>query len=311
MRLETQVYELATRQYASIGTWQWLALGLRKQEVARLRDDVGWVERTDRVLVRAGAPVSIEQHLMVAVLDASPGAAISGPAAGWMWGAPGWRALPAEVTRHRGVSRRSSPVATVREVVDLHPSHIKVLRGIPVVSPARLVCDLTGSHPHRAERTLEWLWSARLLDGRTFRRTVEQLAGRGRSGSTLMRELDAARGPDYVPPASGLEMRFQTIVQWPMRRQVDTGSEEAWCGRVDFLDRELPLIAEIQSERYHSSLVDKAADDKRKARLKAAGFTIVEIWDFEVWYQPAVVNERLRIARCELQRGAERTRDAS
>ena len=268
-----------------------------------MRESTGWVERTDRVLVRAGSAISTEQDLMVAVLDASPGAAVSGSGAGWMWGVPGHRALPPEVIRHRGVSRRASPVATVREVVDLHPTHIKVLRGIPVVSPARFVCDLTGSQPHRAERALEWLWSARLLDGRTFRRTVGELAGRGRDGSTLMRELDAARGPGYVPPASGLEKRFQSIVLWPMRRQIDCGSEEEWCGRVDFLDDQLPLIAEIQSERYHSSLVDKAADAARRARLEAAGFTIVEIWDTEVWHQPDNVNERLRVARWNLQHG--------
>jgi hypothetical protein len=41
-----------------------------------------------------------------------------------------------------------------------------------------------------------------------------------------MRELDAARGPGYVPPASSLEQRFQEITIERWIRQVDMGDEE-------------------------------------------------------------------------------------
>lgn len=93
------------------------------------------------------------------------------------------------------------------------PAHVKLIRSVPVTSPARTVFDLAGSlHPGRAERLLDWMWNERLLDGRTLDRTVAELAARGRRGSTLMRELAADRGPDYVPPASGLERRFIQIL---------------------------------------------------------------------------------------------------
>jgi very-short-patch-repair endonuclease len=200
----------------------------------------------------------------------------------------------------RRLSRSSVPKASL-DAPPRSPSCIKVLDGIPVVSPSRVVCELAGSQPHRAERVLDRFWSERLLDGATFRRTVEQLKDRGRKGSTLFRELDAARGPGYIPPASGLEQRFLEICEWPMRRQVDSGGEE-WCGRVDFRDHQLPLVVEVQSERYHSALVDKAADAARKARLEAAGFSVVEVWDNEVWHRPQSVNERIRDARFSLQR---------
>ena len=252
-------------------------------------------------------PPTDDGMLMAAVLDASPGAAISGPTATWLWGVPGFRLSPVHVVRPRGVARRPSTLAVVHEVVDLHPSQIKVVRGIPVISPARLVCELCATHPHRAERALDRLWNERLLDGRTFRRTVEQLAGRGRTGSPLMRELDAARGPGYVPPASGLERRFMEICDFPMVRQVDLGDEE-WCGRVDFKDPALPLVVEIQSERYHTSLVDQAADAARRARLEAAGAVVVEVWDTEVWHDPPTVRKRIRKARWAL---ISRTRDGS
>lgn len=299
MRMRAEILELATKQYSLVATWQLRAFGLTRDDLYRLRRSDDWSPLSTRVLVRTGAAPSDDQRLMAAVLDASPGAVIAVPTAGWMWGAPGFRLNPIHVVRPKGMSRRPSPLAIVHEVVDLHPSHIKVMRGIPVISPSRVACELAGVQPHRAERVLDWLWSERLLDGEAFRRTVSQMRDRGRTGSTLFRELDAARGPGYVPPASGLEKRFMSICLWPMRRQVDSGGEE-WCGRVDFRDFELPLLVEIQSERYHKALVDEVADAERKARLEAAGFTIVEIWDSAVWYRPDEVNEQIRQARHEL-----------
>jgi len=247
---------------------------------------------------------------MAAVLDASPGAALSHGAAARRWGAPGFEQARLEVTRHRGIARRASSLTRVHEVVDLLPAHIKLVRGVPVTSPARTAFDLAGSlHPARAERLLDWMWNEHLLDGRTFDRTVRELAGRGRTGSTLMRELAAARGPDYVPPASGLERRFMQILSRhglpDMRRQVDSGGDE-WAGRVDFRDRELPLVAEINSEKHHSSLVDRAADAARLARLESAGLTVLVFSDTQVWHEPDEVAARLREARLRLRsrRGA-------
>jgi very-short-patch-repair endonuclease len=299
MRFDKELNDLAERQHGHVGIWQARAIGLTLHEVLRVRRSSGWSDASPRVLVRTGTPPSDEGAAMAAVLDASPGAAIAGPTAAWMWRVPGFGLRPIHVVRPRGVARRASSLTVVHEVVDLHPTQIKVVRGITVISPGRLVCELAATHPHRTERVLDWLWTERLLDGKTFRRTVGQLAGRGRSGSTYLRELDAARGPGYIPPASGLERRFMEVSDFPMDRQVDSGGDE-WCGRVDFKDPELPLIVEVQSEKYHTALVDKVADAARKARLEAAGFAVVEVWDVEVWHQPDVVRERIRSARWAL-----------
>jgi hypothetical protein len=301
MRIREACNELAGEQHGAIGIWQVRALGGSRDQVFSLRRSGGWEERTKRVLVSRSAPATERQALMVASLDTSPGSVIAGPAAARMWGAPQFRPHPIDVLRHKGIARRDSDVANVHEVVDLAPNHIKVVDGIPVTSPARTVCDLAGSHPHLVERVLDRFWSERLLDGRTFRRTVEELKDRGRKGSTLFRELDAARGPGYVPPASSLERRFMEICVWPMHRQVDSGGEE-WCGRVDFRHERLPLIVEIQSERYHTALVDKIADATRRAKLEAAGFHVVEIWDVDVWHRPQLVNDTISAAYRQVDR---------
>lgn len=297
MRYDERVLALAADQHAVVGVWQLRAIGVRADEIDELRRSRHWEPRSKRVLARTGAPVTDLQRLMAAVLDASPGAAIAGPTAAAMWGVPGFTSDPIHVVRHKGISRRSSGLAVVHEVVDLLSAHLKVIEGITVISPARVVCELTATHPHRAERVLDRLWAERLLDGRTFRRTVGDLAGRGRKGSPLMRELDDARGPGYVPPASGVEARFLEVTTDPWLRQVDLGDDEEWCGRVDFKHPILPLVVEVQSERYHESLVDHAADAARKARMERAGIVVVEVWDTAVFHRPGEVRDAIAAAK--------------
>jgi hypothetical protein len=104
-----------------------------------------------------------------------------------------------------------------------------------------------------------------------------------------MRAVLADRGPGYIPPASGLESRVVQILQRaglpPLRRQVDSGGDR-WIGRVDFRDPALPFILEIQSERFHASLIDRQLDSERIGRLRAAGFVVREVTDIDVWTRP-------------------------
>lgn len=118
-----------------------------------------------------------------------------------------------------------------------------------------------------------------------------------------MREILDRRPPGWIPPASGLEGRFEQVLSDhglpEMRRQVDSGGS-TWDGRVDFKDRILPLIVEILSERYHASLLDREADQARLEGLTKDGFLVVPIWDTEVWNHPTVVVDRIRTARRQL-----------
>jgi very-short-patch-repair endonuclease len=118
-----------------------------------------------------------------------------------------------------------------------------------------------------------------------------------------MRQVMAERPNSYVPPASGLESRFAEILRRagepPMDRQVNTGDAARWIGRVDFIDRELSVIAEVQSERFHASLIDRQLDAERIADLEAAGFRVIEISETEIWQQPSVAVDKVRTARAD------------
>ncbi len=238
---------------------------------------------------------------MTAVLDAGPGAVLSHRSAAALWELPGFRLSDLEVTSLRRGPRRDVRLATLHLTRVLPAQHVTTHDGIPVTTPARTIFDLAAvTHPFRVKRALETAWARHLLDGVRMAAVLDVLGKRGRKGTTVMRELLAERGPDYIPPDSGLESRFNDILvrdgQAPMQRQVHLGGD-CWLGRVDFYDPAARLIVQIDSERYHSALIDRAADDAQTAAFEAAGFVVLRFTDFEVWYCAGEVAARVRRAR--------------
>jgi very-short-patch-repair endonuclease len=196
---------------------------------------------------------------------------------------------------------RRTRVAVLHEVKSLLPRHVTVLDAIPIVRPERLALELCASeHPLRAARAVDDMWRRRLLSGLSLRRFVDDASVHGRPGLQVLRALLDERGGDYVPAASNLESRFAAVIARAglpeMRRQVDSGGD-VWVGRVDFRDPRLPLIVEVQSERYHTALTDKQADGARSAAFREAGFEVVEVTEDQVWHRPDEVVRLIEDAR--------------
>jgi very-short-patch-repair endonuclease len=311
--VDRAVLDLSAANEALVTRSQLRELGLSRNAVAHLISSGQFERAGPRVLRRSGSPRTTKQRVLLAVLDAGPGAYLSGgPAVAW-WGLPGFDLRDLQVTRPRGITSTRATFATLHQVLDLRAEHVTVLDGVPIVRPERAFIEVCATtHPQRAARMLDNAWSRGLLSGPSARRVLDELAERGRNGIAVARQILDERPDDYVPPASGLEARFAQIVGDaglpPMRRQVDSGGER-WSGRVDFRAVDLPLVVECQSERYHASLSDRADDARRRARLEADGFTVVEVWDVEIWHRPRDVVQRLLAARslARASRSAART----
>jgi very-short-patch-repair endonuclease len=138
--------------------------------------------------------------------------------------------------------------------------------------------------------------------------TLKDLAKRGRPGIALMRTLIGEREGHHRPTESGLESRLEHLARQAgvggFVRQVDTGGEDTWLGRVDFRHCELPVVVFVDSERYHSALIDVRRDEEQRAALNAAGFVVVRVTDVDVWNRGPEVIAKLRGA-CERARAAE------
>ena len=112
---------------------------------------------------------------------------------------------------------------------------------------------------------------------------------------TMAAVLDAGPGARL---ASQSAASWWGLAGWGFRRQVDLGDDGTWAARVDFVHEVCPLVVEIQSEAYHSALSDRRHDRERLARLRAAGFTVVEVTDTMVWTAP---DHALRLVQHGLQ----------
>jgi hypothetical protein len=293
------------KQHGLITTEQLGQVGFGKHHVHHFVI-LGRFERVSpRVLRLVGSPFTTAQRVLAAVLDAGPGSALSHESALAWWKLPGFLLDELHVTHQRdGVHRPRRLASFVHDVVLLPDAHVRELEGVPVVTPPRALFDLAGTrgvHPQRVERAVDNAWSRRLVTGQTLHAMLHELAKRGRPGIRVMRQILDGRGSDYVPPASGLEHRVEQILhesnQPPLRRQVDSGDETGWIGRVDFADERVPFRLEVQSERFHSSLLDRRSDQDRLARLAAAGFVIATVTDVDVWHRPSHVIHVVRQGR--------------
>jgi hypothetical protein len=307
----TRIRTVAAHQHGLLTSQQARAAGLGQGGI-RHAVRSGWLERlSPRVLrVRGSAPTTA-QRLLAHVLDAGPRAALSHTTALSHWGVRGFVATPVHIVRHRDEGDRPGRGVVLHEVRALPVDGVRLLDGIPVVVPPLALLQLAGMpdcHPARLARALDAAWSDRLASYRSLTAWDRRMARQGRRGLRVLRALVQERGPAYVPPASNLEARFQAILQRagrpPMRRQVDTGDGAAWIGRVDFRDEELPVVAEVQSERFHTALTAVEDDRTRLAALRAAGFEVIEVTDSEVFHHPEAVVARVDAARARARRAA-------
>jgi very-short-patch-repair endonuclease len=195
----------------------------------------------------------------------------------------------------------------------LPEAHVTVLDAIPVTTPTRTLFDLSPYvHPGKLERLVDIAWSRRLTSGRHLHTMLRELESRGRSRISVMRTLLGERDEDYRPPESNLEARVQQLLHdagyGRFRRQIDSGNEETWLGRMDFRDPELPLVLQVDSDRFHMALVDQRADLEQTAALERAGYVVVRIEEYDVWHARHRVIERVARGREEARR---RTRRAA
>jgi len=296
MDLGTRLLGLAEQQHSLVTRRQVAQLGGTRHTTTHLFDDhPRWEAITDQVLRLRGSVPTRAQGALAAVLDAGPGARLSHLSGGNRWGLS-CSLTPIHVVTTSS-SRRRTTLATVHKIRDLPDTWTTVLDGIPIVQPEFLALQIFSvCREPRAIHLVEHLWSLRLFSGRSLAAFLSQLGERGRNGTAGLRRYLDERGLDYVPPATGLERRVLAILGdagFPMRRQVDSGGE-TWTGRVDLRHERLPLIVEVQSDRYHRALSFRAHDAARRAQLERDGFSVTEVWEDEVWTAPWQVVAKVR-----------------
>jgi very-short-patch-repair endonuclease len=298
--IDQRAWQQASEQHGVLGRQQALAIGFSRSAIRHRIASGRWESISPRAIRLAGSPSSELQLAMAATIDV-PGSVISHESAAALCRLPGFRLLPLHLLRLRDDQHPPSTIAYLHVTTHLPDGHRAAHLGIPITTPDRTLFDLAPRvHPLRLERLIDSAWSKGLVSGSRLLATLADHAERGRDGIQVMRDLLEDRGANYRPPDSNLEARVQELARsagiHTLARQVEVGGVER-IGRVDFSDTDVPLVVEVDSETYHGSRLDERADELRDVRLRAAGFVIVRITEFDAWHNPDKVRTQLREAR--------------
>jgi very-short-patch-repair endonuclease/predicted transcriptional regulator of viral defense system len=296
---------IAARQHGVVAREQLLVAGLTRSAV-RHRVAKGILEPLSaRILRVVGSAPTDHQLAMAASLDASDSVVALHSAAA-LWELPGFSLEPVHVMTTRRPHRGTEHLGIVHSSVRFDESDVAVINGIRVTTPVRTLVDLSGRiHPDRVERVCDTMWARRLITYRHLHDYADRLPPRGGApGARVIRRLAEARSPEFRPPESSAERRVNELLERAgvpeLERQVDIGDKNSWIGRVDLADRRLRVLVEVQSELFHGSVLDQRNDQVRLARLRAAGWAVLEVQQFDIWHRPERVVEaisRLRASR--------------
>src|SRR5438309_351106 len=132
---------IAARQHGVFTYGDVVAASGTRQMVWRRVTAGRWLSLGRGVYRMAGTPATWRQRLLAAVLAAGQGAVASGRSAAALWGLPGFREGPLEISRPEGLGHR--PVlGAQRRPCHLPDHHVTVVDGIAVTTIERTLFDL-------------------------------------------------------------------------------------------------------------------------------------------------------------------------
>lgn len=292
MDVDKFIRDLAATQYGAVARLQLAEGGITRNAVRHRVESGMLVPAGRRVLVLAGTPPLAARSAAIAVLDAPAGAMLSHRSAAAWWGLRGFDLNGTiEVTVPRRGAPRTTATARWHYQHPIPAHHIRRLRGITVTSPALMLMHLGAvCHLQRVRRATNNALALGIVDTRQLQTVRTELKGSGRNGVGVLGAILEEFGEDWVPTDSGVELRLSDLGRAygvPLERQVWVGDDDERIGRADFrLKGEPRGLVELLSVTYHSMFLDRITDEQRFRRMERAGFSVLTVWDTDVWNRP-------------------------
>lgn len=289
-RLDRALARLASRQHGVVARRQLLALGFSRGAIAvRIRAGRLIPIHAGVYLVghRAWPPLAAE---MAAVLACGPGALVSHRSAAALWrliDPPRGNRVTVTVQRAWAPVR---PGIRIHRAASLLRRDRRLLRRIPITSPARTLLDLA------ALVELPELESLVADAGRRnlvrARELVDQLErNRGRRGAaTLRRLLERIEGPALT--RSEAERKMLSMLR---SRGLPSPETNVWIAgfQVDFVWARASVIVEIDGFAFHADRAAFERDRHRDAELQARGYRVTRITWRQLVDDPRGVLDRI------------------
>jgi very-short-patch-repair endonuclease len=186
----------------------------------------------------------------------------------------------------RGTHPRQAGIKVHRRKAVQNTRH----KNIPVTTPTQTLLDIAGSlSAEQYERAVNEAVNKDLVDPEELRAQLDAI-GPQPGVRPLRRLLDR---DTYVCTETELEQRFVPIARRAglpkPATQVHLGSR-----RVDFFFRELGIVVEANSLRFHRTASQQANDARRTQAHIAAGLLPIPFTHHQITYEPKYVENTLR-----------------
>lgn len=251
--------------------------GLRPGEIRSLARQ-GVLERVHAGVYRtAGTAMSTRRHLIAACLGVDGLVAASHRSALWLWGLY-HRDPPIEISVR--TERHPEPRGVViHRSRDLGPHHLTVLRGVTVTNASRTLVDVgCVIHPTTFVNALETALHRRLTTVPRLRAVIDEVAGRGRNGVGVLREVLDERALGDARPESVLEPLMARLCSHRFGIDVVYQHELVIGGRrirPDFLIPDAKLVIEVDGLSVHGTREALDGDLERQNLLIAHGYQVL------------------------------------
>jgi hypothetical protein len=294
----------AERQHGLLTQPQAEESGIGRSSRHRRLESGRWELLYDGVYRVGGAPATLAQRRLAAVLAIGSLAAVSHRAAADVHGL--WTSRPpvVEITTTDGLSPELDGVI-VHRMADLHERWITRVDGVPCTTVARTLVDLGAVMPDTVvaealDRALG-RGSATIIG---VRAALDAVARQGRRGVGVMRRVLQAR-TETEPVAGVFEARMSRLLA-VQGLPAAVPEFEVWTyagmfvARVDFAYPDLRLAMEVDGHSAHSSLDAFRRDRTRQNALVEAGWTVLRFTWTEVNRNSPHVGRTIRATRRRL-----------
>ena len=266
---------LAAKQHGVVAIRQLAHLGLNTHLVDR-RVTAGRLHRVHQGVYAVGhAQLTIRGKFMAAVLACGTGAVLSHRSAAMLWQLREGTVSSIDVTATNRRGRSPAGISAHRDGM-LAAADCTVVHGIPCTNVSKTLLDLAGvASLWEVRKAVSEAEVLRVLNFPATRHLIRR--SRGRRGVARLRLILDGLHPDTKRTRSELERLFLSMCtsgglprpEVNVRLEVDGG----WL-QPDFLWREVGLIVETDSRRFHDTNSAFQHDRRREQRLQLAGWRV-------------------------------------
>jgi very-short-patch-repair endonuclease len=230
-----------------------------------------------------------------AVLACGAGAVLSHMSAAILWGLIRMRMRMLEISVPLARTPRQRGIKVHRRKTIDATRH----KNIPVTSPTQTLLDLAlRLNGEQYERAVNEAANKDLIDPEELRETIETLGPQ--PGIRPLRTL--LDRDTYVLTDTELEQRLVPIARRAGFPKPETQVHLSGR-RVDFFFRELGIVVEANSLRFHRTPSQQANDTRRSQAHFAAGLLPVPFTHWQITYEPKYVEKTLRAVSARSSRG--------